>query len=254
MTSSAPENGSEGSVRPSWRIATLAAVILVWLGVAGAQVAVSWHGDRTELLLLIGGNAFLTTAGAWLFHLRWLATSSRRDRRIRNAYLPMAAYFVARFAVAPLAISESALVAADGVAWLLTQAAAVTVLLLPVRDELDGPEHGQAGRSAAAIAAALATTAALVALQRAGWVAGVQPAELGLAVAFAAAAVLILAWRRDEGRDLWLGVAMMLVAGAHSVLAMSRLPYDSSVMWGLVLLGIALSIPIIGATGETAVR
>jgi PAS domain S-box-containing protein len=254
VTSSAPENGSEGSVRPSWRIATLAAVILVWLGVAGAQVAVRWHGDRTELLLLIGGNAFLTAAGAWLFHLRWLATSSRRDRRIRNAYLPMAAYFAARFAVAPLAISEGALVAADGVAWLLTQAAAVTVLLLPVRDELDGLERGQAGRSAAAIAAGLATTAALLALQRAGWVAGVQPAELGLAVAFAAAAVLILAWRRDEGRDLWLGVAMMLVAGAHSVLAMSRLPYDSSVMWGLALLGIALSTPIIGATGETAVR
>jgi len=128
------------------------------------------------------------------------------------------------------------------------------VLLLPVRDELDRVERGQALRSATAIAGALATTAVLGGLNRAGWLAGVQPAEVGLTVAFGAASAMLLIWRQNEGRDLWLGVSMMLVAGSHAVLAMSQTPYDDSVMWGLLLFGIALATPIIGATGENATR
>ena len=93
-----------GSVWPSWRIITLTAVVAVWLGVAASQVFITWHGDLPELLLLIGGNALVSVAGAWLFHLRWLATGSLHDRRIRNAYFPMAVYFVFRFAAAPRAI------------------------------------------------------------------------------------------------------------------------------------------------------
>ncbi len=242
------------SIWPSWRLITLAAVVVIWLGVAMMQVAVTWHGDAVELLLLIGGNALVSTSGAWLFHLRWLATGSRHDRRIRNAYLPMSGYFLLRLAVAPLAVQPAELAAADGVAWLLAQATAVTVLLLPVRDADLSVERGQALRSAVAIAASLAITAGLVAAQNLGWLAGFQPTEIGLAVAFASAAAMLLIWRKDEGRDLWLGVAMMLVAGAHAVLAMSRIPYDGSVMWGLLLFGIALATPIVGATGENATR
>jgi PAS domain S-box-containing protein len=242
------------SVWPSWRLFTLAVVVVVWLGVAAMQVVVSWSGEPTELLLLLGGNALVTAAGAWLFHLRWLATTSLHDRRIRNAYLPAAAYFVLRLAVAPLAVPTSILTASDGVVWLLTQSTMVMVLLLPVRDELEAVEAGQALRSAVAIAAATATTLTLVALNRIGLLAGVLPAEVGLSVAFAAAAAMLLIWRRNEGRDLWLGVSMMLVAGSHAVLAMSRAPYDGSVMWGLLLLGIALAVPILGATGENATR
>ena len=245
---------TEGSIWPSWRIITLSAIVAVWLAVAATQVVVTWQGDAADLLLLIGGNALVSTAGAWLFHLRWLATGSRFDRRIRNAYLPMATYFLARLAVAPMAVPESTLAAADGVAWLLAQATAVTVLLLPVRDEFLTIERGQALRSGLAIAAAVATTAAMVGLHRAGWLVGVQPAEVGLTVAFAVASAMLLIWRENEGRDLWLGVAMMLVAGSHAVLAMSRTPYDGSVMWGLLLMGIALATPIMGSTGENATR
>jgi PAS domain S-box-containing protein len=241
-------------VWPTWRIITLAAVVTVWLAVAATQAFVVWRGDRTELLLLICANAMVSSAGAWLFHLRWLATLNQHDRRIRNAYLPMAGYFLTRLAVAPLAIPEASLVAADGLAWVLSQAAAVTVLLLPVRDELDTVERGQALRSGFAIAAALATAVGMASVQRSGLLVGVQPAEVGLAVAFGASAALLLIWRQDEGRDLWLGVAMMLVAGAHIVLAMSRIPYDGPVMWGLLLFVVALSTPIIGATGENATR
>ena len=93
-----------GSVWPSWRIITLTVVVVVWLGVAAGQVVFTWHGDAADLLLLIGGNAMVSVAGAWLFHLRWLATGSLHDRRIRNAYLPMAVYFVFRFAAAPAGI------------------------------------------------------------------------------------------------------------------------------------------------------
>jgi PAS domain S-box-containing protein len=248
------EEPSTGHIWPSWRIITLAAVVAVWLGVAATQVVLTWHGNRTELLLLIGGNAFLCAAGAWLFHLRWLATGSRYDRRTRNAYLPMAAYFAIRLAVGPLTIPAGTLAASDGVAWLLAQAAAVTILLLPVRNEALGRERGQALRSIIAIVVSVAAAFVINALLRIGWVAGIQPAEIGLAVAFAGAAGMVSSRRRDEGRDLWLGVAMMLVAGAHIVLAMRRVPYDGSVMWGLLLLGIALSTPIIGATGESATR
>jgi signal transduction histidine kinase len=245
---------TSGSIWPSWRIITLSAIVAVWLAVATAQVVVTWQGDAAELLLLIGGNALVSTAGAWLFHLRWLATGSQFDRRIRNAYLPMATYFLVRLAVAPLAVPEATMTAADGVAWLLAQAAAVTVLLAPVRDEMLTRERGQAARSTVAIAAAVATTAAMVGLQRGGWLVGVQPAEVGLSVAFAAASAMLLIWRENEGRDLWLGVTMMLVAGSHFVLAMSRTPYDASVMWGLLLFGIAMATPIVGSTGENATR
>lgn len=243
-----------GPVWPSWRIITLTAVVLVWLTVAAMQVFVTWNGTTTELLLLIGGNALVSITGAWLFHLRWLATGSRHDRRIRNAYLPMAAYFLIRLMVVPFAIPSAMLASADWVAWLLANAAAIMVLLLPARDELDTVERGQALRSVLGIAAAVATTLGMTALQRAGWLAGVQPAELGLCVAFAAAAAMLLIWRKDEERDLWLGVAMMLVAGSHAVLAMSLFPYDGSVMWGLLLMGMAMTTPIIGATGENATR
>jgi len=247
-------SATSGSIWPSWRIITLTAVVIVWLGVAVSQVVITWHGDATELLLLIGGNVLVCTTGAWLFHLRWLATGSRHDRRIRNAYLPLAAYFLIRLAVAPFAIPSPTLASADWVAWLLANAAAVMVLLLPARDELDAGEPGQALRSTIAIAAAVATVLGMTALQRAGWLAGVLPAELGLFVAFAAAAAMLLIWRKDEGRDLWLGVAMMLVAGSHAVLTMSRSAYDGSVMWGLLLMGMAMTTPIIGATGENATR
>jgi len=243
-----------GSIWPSWRIITLSAVVTVWLGVAATQVIVSWTGDATELMLLIGGNSLVATAGAWLFHLRWLATGSRHDRRIRNVYLPMAIYFLLRLAVAPSAIPGPTLAAWDGIAWLLAQATAVVVLLLPVRDELLTIERGQALRSGLAITAATATTLIMAGLQRAGWLVGVQPAEIGLCVAFTAASAMLLIWRENEGRDLWLGVAMMMVAGSHAVLAMSRVPYDGSVMWGLLLFGIAMSTPIVGATGENATR
>ena len=206
---------TSGAIWPSWRIITLSAIVAVWLAVATAQVVVTWNGDATELLLLIGGNALVSTAGAWLFHLRWLATGSRFDRRIRNAYLPMAIYFLARLAVAPLAVPEPTLTAADGVAWLLAQAAAVTVLLLPVRDDLLNVERGQARRSAVALTTAVGTTLAMVGLQHIGWLVGVLPAEVGLSIAFAAASAMLLIWRENEGRDLWLGVTMMLVAGSH---------------------------------------
>jgi len=243
-----------GSIWPSWRIITLSAVVAVWLGVAATQVVVSWTGDTSELLLLVGGNSLVTTAGAWLFHLRWLATGSRHDRRIRNVYLPMAAYFLLRLAVASLAIPRETLAAWDGIAWLLAQATAVVILLLPVRDEFLSAERGQALRSGLAIIVSMATTVVLVALQRAGWLFGVQPAEIGLSVAFTVASAMLLIWRENEGRDLWLGVAMMLVAGSHAVLAMSRAPYDGSVMWGLLLFGMAMATPILGATGENATR
>ncbi len=245
---------TSGSIWPSWRIITLSAIVAVWLAVATAQVVVTWHGDAVELLLLIGGNALVSTAGAWLFHLRWLATGSRFDLRIRNAYLPMASYFLARLAVAPLAVPETTMTAADGVAWFLAQAAGVTVLLLPVRDEVLTVERGQALRSAVAITAAVVTTVAIVGLQHAGWLGGVQSTEIGLSVAFAAASAMLLIWRENEGRDLWLGVTMMLVAGSHVVLAMSRVPYDAPVMWGLLLFGIAMATPIMGSTGENATR
>ena len=247
------ENAAE-SVWPSWRIITLTAVVVVWLGVAVSRVAVTWRGDAADLLLLIGGNALVSVTGAWLFHLRWLATGSLHDCRIRNAYLPMAAYFVFRLAAAPLEIPTVTLVAADWVAWMLAQATSVTVLLLPVRDETLVTERGQALRSAMAIIAALSVSAVMIGLQRTGLLAGVQPSEVGLSIAFAAASGMMLFWRTEEGRDLWLGVAMLLVAGSHIVLAMSRTPYDSSVMWGLLLFGMALSVPIIGATGENATR
>ena len=225
-----PYDVPAGPIWPSWRIITLFAVVAVWLCVATAQVVFTWQGDATELLLLIGGNALVSTSGAWLFHLRWLATGSLFDRRIRNAYLPMAPYFLIRLAVAPVAIPQSTLASADGVAWLLAQSAAVLVLLLPVHDEFLTVERGQALRSFLAIAAALATTLAMMGLYRAGWLVGVQPAEVGLSVAFAIASAMLLIWRKNEGRDLWLGVAMMLVAGSHAVLAMSRAPYDLSLI------------------------
>jgi signal transduction histidine kinase/PAS domain-containing protein len=247
-----PESAS--SVWPSWRILTLSAVVCTWLIVAATRFFVNWKGDAAELLLLIAGNALITTAGAWLFHLRWLATGSLHDRRIRNAYLPMAFYFLLRLAVAPVLIFTPEVTAADGVAWLLAQATAVMVLLLPVRDEMDTVERGQAVRSGVAISIAVATAAVLDVLDRTGVVSGVQPAEVGLCVAFAAASAMLLIWRQNEGRDLWLGVAMMLVAGSHLVLAMGRAPYDASVMWGLLLFLIALSAPIIGSTGENATR
>ena len=243
-----------GSIWPSWRIITLTAVVAVWLGVAASQVFITWRGDAAELLLLIGGNALVSVAGAWLFHLRWLATGSLHDRRIRNAYLPMAVYFVFRFAAAPLGIPTSTLGSADWVAWLLAQTASVMVLLLPFRDETLVTEKGQALRSIVAISAAVATTGAMMGLQRVGWLAGVQPAEIGLSVAFASASAMLLIWRKNEERDLWLGVAMMLVAGSHIVLALSQTPYQGSVMWGLLLFCMALSVPIIGATGENATR
>jgi signal transduction histidine kinase len=248
------DTAGAGSIWPSWRVITLTAVVVVWLGVAAVQVFVTWQGDAAELLLLLGGNALVSTAGAWLFHLRWLATGSRHDRRIRNAYLPMAVYFIVRLAIGVLAIPAAALATADGVAWLLVQATAVTVLLVPVRDDVGTVERGQALRSTIAIAASLAVTGGFVIAGRIGWLAGVRPAQIGLAVAFGAAAAMLLIWRKNEGRDLWLGVAMMLVGGAHVVLAMSSTAYDGSVMWGLLLFGIALGTPIIGATGENATR
>ncbi len=249
-----PYDVPAGAIWPSWRIITLSAIVAVWLVVATSQVVVTWDGDPTELLLLIGGNALVSTAGAWLFHLRWLATGSRFDLRIRNAYLPIATYFLARLAVAPLAVPQPTFTSADGVAWLLAQAAAVTVLLLPVRDEMLTVERGQARRCALALTTASVVTLAMVGLQHIGWLVGVQPAEVGLSIAFASASAMLLIWRENEGRDLWLGVTMMLVAGSHVVLALSLTPYDASVMWGLVLFGIAMATPILGSTGENAAR
>ena len=248
------DEDSASSVWPSWRIITLTAVVVVWLGVAASQVFVTWRGDAAELLLLIGANALVSVAGAWLFHLRWLATESLHDRRIRNAYFPMAVYFVFRFAAAPVGIPSATLDSADWVAWLLAQTASVMVLLLPVRDETLVTEKGQALRSTLAITGAVATTAVMIGLQQAGLLVGVQPAEIGLSVAFAAASAMLLIWRKSEGRDLWLGVSMMLVAGSHIVLALSQSPFEGSVMWGLLLFCMALSVPIIGATGENATR
>lgn len=254
VSAHSPTEVPASAIWPSWRIITLSAIVAVWLAVATSQVFVSWEGDITELLLLVGGNALVSVAGAWLFHLRWLATGSLFDRRIRNAYLPMAMYFLFRLAVASLAIPQSALAASDGVAWLLTQATSLMVLLLPVRDEFLTIQRGQALRSSIAIALAVVTTLALTGLHYTGWLAGVQPTEIGLSVGFTSAAAMLLIWRENEGRDLWLGVAMMLVAGSHLVLALSQSPYDGSVMWGLLLLCMALSVPIIGATGENATR
>lgn len=254
MTEHRSDDSWTGTVWPIWRIITLTAVVVLWLATAAVQLVISWQGDEPELLLLIAGNALLSVAGAWLFHLRWLATGSIHDRRIRNSYLPMVTYFLFRLIISAQSIGPSTVDAIDGVAWLLAQSAAVLVLLLPVRDELLTIEQGQATRSAIVIAAALAATAATIVLSRSGWLGGVKPTEVGLAVAFGAAAAMILIWRKDEGRDLWLGVSMMLVAGAHLVLAMSRTPLDSPTMWGLLLFCMALAVPIIGATGENATR
>jgi signal transduction histidine kinase/PAS domain-containing protein len=248
------DEASAGPIWPSWRVITLAAVVLVWLGAAGSQLVVTWHGDRADLLLLVAGNALVSTAGAWLFHLRWLATWNRYDRRTRNAFLPMSAYFVFRLVAAASAIPEATLVSGDAVAWLLAQATAVTLLLVPVRDEFMAAERGQVLGSALAFGSAVAVTAVLVVVDRSGLPVGVQPVEVGLSVAFFGAAAILLIRRHDQGRDLWLGVATLMVGGSHAVLAMSRTPYDGSVMWGLLLFGIALATPIVGATGENATR
>jgi PAS domain S-box-containing protein len=94
----------------------------------------------------------------------------------------------------------------------------------------------------------------LLVAQGAGLEITLQPAALGLSVAFAASAGLMLNRRNDHDLNLWIGVAMLLVSGAHLVLSTSQVPYDDPVMWGLLLFFIALLTPIVGATGENAIR
>jgi PAS domain S-box-containing protein len=254
VTADSTDNTSAGTTGPSGQVFVLGAIVAVWLVTVGVQGLVSWQGDQTELAMLVGANALVTTLGAWLFDRRWFATMSRYDRRIRNVYLPLAGFFLIRLAVAPLPIPPTTLAALDGVGWLLSHAAAVTAILAPIRNDFEPVKRSQILHSGLVVVASLVVATAVLGLQRAGIPLSVKSSEVALAVAFAASAVLVFTERRGENRQLWFGVGLLLAAGSHAVLATSRVPYDGPVMWGLLLFVIALATPVVGAIGESVVR
>ena len=240
------------SAGPVARLVAIAGAFAAGLTVAALQYGIQWQGDRPEYLLLAGLNAFLASLATWFFHIRWRLLGDPFDRQVQNVFLPIACHFLLVLVLEALVSSKDTVDAFVGLSWVVSQTLAAAILLFTFKGGQEMGSARRALRTTGAMAFALSVWAIFSFLHNRGLVRGIGQLEAGLSTVFLLAAVMPMLGGRDQRqpREVWLGAAFLLTAIAHMDLSWSRQPYDSSFMWGYVLLGLSLATPTIGAVFE----
>ncbi len=232
------------------RVVALATVVVAVAGALILQRAIEWPGDRNDFVLLSGVVLYLAAQAAWFFNTRWRSLGDPVDRRVRNLFLPIVAYFALRLALDTVRVSPATLHAIDTWAWSLTQALTLGLAAWAFQE---GTRSRRALHAVRMLALpAIVAVSAWWLLGR-GLIGGVQPIVLALAIGFLLVAVrLLLPGRWPEWRELWLGSAFVLVAFADINIARSAAPFDEPLLWGHLLIAVGMVIPLIGAMRENA--
>ena len=231
-------------------VVAIASVAVAVVGALILQRAIWWPGDRNDFVLLAAVVLYLAAQAAWFFNARWRLLGDPEDARVRNVFLPIAAYFALRLLLDLVTFSPPTLHAIDGVSWAFSQVLALALAAWAFRE-------GSSSERAARTVRILALPAILAVL---GWwlagrglIEGVRPAELALAAGFLLVAVpLLLPRRQPDWREPWLGSSLLLVAFAHLNIAWSAARFDAPLLWGHVLLAVGMVIPLVGAIRENA--
>jgi len=235
------------------RSALLAVMLVAIAGIAVAvgQTAIPWQGDTPQFLVLAGLNAFLALFSASAFQHRWAVIRDDFDRQVRNVYLPIGLHFVLRLVLEALPIERSTLAEIDRISWTGSQALAAGFLVFTLRSDISSV-GARIARTLGVLALAATTGAAVLVLQNRNVAVPLQPIAVGLVIGYLIAAMMPLVGGRGKRlqREILLGAAFLLTAGAHADLAWSQVVFDSPYMWGHILLAISLAVPFIGATHE----
>ncbi|PWB78514.1 MAG: hypothetical protein C3F15_01460 [Holophagae bacterium] len=231
-------------------VVAIASVAVAVLGALVLQRAIRWPGDRNDFVLLAAVVLYLAAQAAWFFNARWRLLGDPVDARVRNVFLPIAAYFALRLLLDLVTFSPPTLRAIEGVSWAFSHVLALALAAWAFRE-------GARLQRMFATARILVLPAIVAVL---GWwlagrgvIEGVRPTELALAAGFLLVAVpLLLPRRQPDWREPWLGSALLLVAFAHLNIAWSAARFDGPLLWGHVLLAVGMVIPLVGAMRENA--
>ena len=232
------------------RVVAIASVVVAVVGALTLQRAIEWPGDRNDFVLLSAVVLYLAAQAAWFFNTRWRSLGDPVDRRVRNLFLPVAAYFAFRLFLDTIRVPSVTVHAIDAWAWALTQ---LLVLGLAAWAFQGGTRSQRMlGTTRTLVVPAIVAASAWWLAGR-GLIGGVRPIELALAAGFLLVAVpLLLPGHLQEWRDLWLGSAFLLIAFAHLNIAWSTVPFDEPLLWGHVLVAVGMVIPLVGAMRENA--
>ena len=250
MTDRRTGSGHPDAPGTASHVVAITSVVVAVVGAFVLERAIWWPGDRNDFVLLAAVVLYLAAQAAWFFNARWRLIGDPVDARVRNIFLPIAAYFALRLLLGLVTFSPPILHTIDGVSWASSQVLALALA-------------AWAFREGARVQRMLATARILVLpsiiavvfwwLASRGLIGGVRPTELALAAGFLLVAVpLLLPRRQPDWRELWLGSAFLLVAFAHLNIAWSAAPFDEPLLWGHVLLAVGMVIPLVGAIRENA--
>lgn len=239
------------------RESTLLALAGVWAAaaaVAALQAVFPWRGNTREFLIIAAACSAFALLSGWFFRLRGRILGEQNDRLVGLGYLILAAHFLLRLALAAVPAPVSSLLPVILSSWITTQLAAAVLFLvvglgdLPVRSW-----HGRLAAVLVALVAALGAGGGIL-LTRAPLGTGTTPNPVGIGLAalfiLAGAVPLLASLRTFHRRDLTLGGSLLLLAAAHGDLAWQSSLYDTSFMWGHLLMAFAFAVPLIGAIRE----
>ncbi len=234
--------------------------VLVLLGVSVVVIAVSalqswfhWQGTEQDFLLVAAACATFALLSGWFFSLRGRTLGDRGDRLVGGGFLLLAAFFLVRMLLAALGLEGPGAEAVIRGGWLIANGAAALLLLsVGLLDLLETPARRRLVLLANVAAALAVAGVGVGAHGLAGIPGALDPGSFGLAALFAAAGAmpLLASLRSRNSRDLALGGALLLLGAAHGDLAWQASPYDTSFMWGHLLMVFAFAVPLIAAVRE----
>jgi signal transduction histidine kinase/PAS domain-containing protein len=244
--------GQPDALGTASHVAAVASVTVAVIGALLLARAIEWPGDRNDLMLLSAMALYLATQAGWFFNARWRLLADPADRRVRNIFLPIAAYFALRLLLELVALPPATLQTIDDVAWAATQLVALALAAWAFR------EGAAASRLLGAVRFLVLPAAVEVLAHRLasrGVIADLRPLEPALAAGFLIVAAPLLLPGRSRPTDWrapWLGATLLLVAFAHLHIAWSTVRFDEPLLWGHVLLAVGMVIPLVGAIRENA--
>ncbi|MCG6961738.1 MAG: GAF domain-containing protein [Acidobacteria bacterium] len=236
---------------PDAAAAAVVVALVATTTVALLQLTYTWHGDRSQFLLLSGVSAALCLTAAIFFRLRGRTLHGGGDRWVGLVFLVVGLHFFGRLALQLTHPSFLLLSILTRVSWVVTEFAAGLILLYFAAAQLAHRKSLALAASFFGVAVTIATFLAVQVSLRMG-IAAPSAYGVGLSTLFlvGAAYSLLNALRLRLQRDVWLAVSFLVIAAAHADLAWSRFPYDSPFMWGHVLFTFGVAIPLIAAVIE----
>jgi len=233
----------------TWAIAV---AFVTTAGVAELQRAVPWSGTRTEFLILASVMAVLSLVAAVFFRIRGRIVQGDEDSNIGLIFLLMGCHFTLRILLEPLGLGVARLATIVLISWVLSQLGSALILLVSMGHRFHPGRWRSAFIAASGVIFAAASFGLALHLKHLDVLGTIQSLNAAIASTFLAATAitLIQAFRERKARTIWLGSAFIVITAGHTDLSWSQQAYDSSFMWGHVLLLIGLTIPLAAAVAE----